>query len=415
MTNQQVAVQDNRSVLNAMAERYKMRPDPFEATVRAICMPPDRNGNVPNREQFTAFLLVAMHYDLNPLLKEIYAFPAKGGGIVPIVSVDGWFNLINSHPQMDGIDFSFENDEKGELVSCTCVIYRKDRTRPIKVTEYYDECRRSTEPWAMKRRMLRHKAAIQCARYAFGFGGIHDDDEGEKIAMRDITPEAPTAPDAPEAPAATREPVRVVEGEIISPSEERREEQAERQADEPKAERKKSDQKQERAKADPKPATTKPAEVKPKEEAAAPEPPTEETDPAKMGFDAYLVHLEKAMLAGTEADAAETWKHRRREFTNDQISLMIDMRGRVRQYFADLEDAADQQQGGGEPDQGEEFDATAFKDASLRLIKEATTARQVLDLKDRCDEMIAAGTLTQDQFDSWFEDEMMAAIERLPD
>jgi hypothetical protein len=34
----------------------------------------------------------------------------------------------------------------------------------------------------MKRRMLRHKAMIQCGRIAFGYGGIHDPEEGETIA-----------------------------------------------------------------------------------------------------------------------------------------------------------------------------------------------------------------------------------------
>ncbi len=43
--------------------------------------------------------------------------------------------------------------------------------------------------------MLRHKAMIQCARIAFGFGGIYDADEAERIiesgapAMKQINPE----------------------------------------------------------------------------------------------------------------------------------------------------------------------------------------------------------------------------------
>lgn len=190
-----------KSVLLDMANRYGMEPAAFEATVRATCMKPDKNGKVPSREEFAAFLLVAKEYNLNPLLKEIYAFPAKGGGIVPIVSVDGWVNLINSQDALDGIEFAIEHDDKGALVSITCRIYRKDRSRPIEVTEYLVECIRQTEPWAMKHRMLRHKALIQCARYAFGFAGIYDEDEGEKIAgMKDITPPQPPKPPAPPAP-----------------------------------------------------------------------------------------------------------------------------------------------------------------------------------------------------------------------
>jgi len=127
--------------------------------------------------QMTALLIVANNYGLNPWTKEIYAFPDRNNGIVPVVGVDGWSRIINSHPQFDGIEFE-QNDE-----SCTCIIYRKDRNRPIKVTEWMAECRRSgIGPWqSHPRRMLRHKAMIQCARLAFGYGGIYDQDEAERI------------------------------------------------------------------------------------------------------------------------------------------------------------------------------------------------------------------------------------------
>ena len=126
--------------------------------------------------QMTALLVVANQYALNPWTKEIYAFPDKNNGIVPVVGVDGWSRIINSHPQFDGMEF--EQDDE----SCTCVIYRKDRGRPIKVTEWMSECKRGTGPWqSHPRRMLRHKAMIQCARLAFGYGGIYDQDEAERI------------------------------------------------------------------------------------------------------------------------------------------------------------------------------------------------------------------------------------------
>lgn len=126
--------------------------------------------------QMTALMVVANQYALNPWTKEIYAFPDKNNGIVPVVGVDGWSRIINSHPQFDGIEF--EQDEQ----SCTCIIFRKDRNRPIKVTEWMAECKRGTGPWqSHPKRMLRHKAMIQCARLAFGYGGIYDQDEAERI------------------------------------------------------------------------------------------------------------------------------------------------------------------------------------------------------------------------------------------
>lgn len=177
-----------KSVVLDMANRYGMEMQAFEATVRKTC-----GADNCSPEQFAAFLLVAKQYELNPILKEIYAFPARGGGIVPIVSIDGWVNLINSTPQADGFDFDMETDAQGKPVSCTCTMYRKDRSHPVIVTEYFEECKRNTDPWKTHpHRMLRHKTLIQAARYAFGFAGIYDEDEGARIAqMRDVTPQEP--------------------------------------------------------------------------------------------------------------------------------------------------------------------------------------------------------------------------------
>lgn len=137
-------------------------------------------------DQLAALLVVANQYKLNPFTKEIFAFPDKNNGIIPVVSVDGWARIINENPLCDGIEFEYTQD------SCTCKIYRKDRSHPTVVTEFMDECYRPpiktkngyeiNTPWQTHpKRMLRHKALIQCARVAFGFGGIYDKDEAERI------------------------------------------------------------------------------------------------------------------------------------------------------------------------------------------------------------------------------------------
>lgn len=178
-----------KSVLVDMANRFGMEAKAFEATLRATVMPSDKEVS---REQFAAFLLVAKEYRLNPLTKEIYAFPGKGGSIQPIVSIDGWMRMINNHPDFDGMEFEDKVAENGTLVSITCKMFRKDRAHPVSVTEYMAECRRATDTWQKwPARMLRHKAAIQAARYAFGFSGIYDEDEAAR--MIDVTP-APVAP-----------------------------------------------------------------------------------------------------------------------------------------------------------------------------------------------------------------------------
>lgn len=191
MSNEVVAQQQKpKSVLIGMATRFGMEPAAFEATLRATVMPSDKEVS---REQFAAFLLVAKEYNLNPLTKEIYAFPGKGGSIQPIVSIDGWMRMINNHPQFDGMEFEDHFSEKGFITAITCRMYRKDRTKPVSVTEYMNECERPTDTWKKwPARMLRHKSAIQAARYAFGFSGIYDEDEASRLI--DVTPKHEAAP-----------------------------------------------------------------------------------------------------------------------------------------------------------------------------------------------------------------------------
>lgn len=172
----------------------------LSSTLKQTCF---KSGTQVTDAQMTALLVVASQYGLNPFTKEIFAFPDKGG-IVPVVGVDGWARIINSHPQYDGVDFEQDAD------SCTCIIYRKDRGHPTRVTEYMVECKRSgTGPWSSHPyRMLRHKALIQCARLAFGFVGIFDQDEAERIIEAEPgmkagrNPQAAAAQNAPDELAA---------------------------------------------------------------------------------------------------------------------------------------------------------------------------------------------------------------------
>lgn len=209
------------SALAVMASNLSVDPAKLLQTLKATVF------RGATDDEILALVVISNTYGLNPILKEVYAFPAKGGGIVPVVSIDGWIRMMNDHPQFDGIDYEFEHDAKGGLVSCTSIIYRKDRSHPTRVTEYLVECRRNTEPWKMERRMLRHKATIQGARVAFGFSGITDEDEAAATPglanARDVTPKAARAEPLnpfstlPEAPA---EAAPVVEADVVEPESE---------------------------------------------------------------------------------------------------------------------------------------------------------------------------------------------------
>lgn len=180
-----------------MANRFGVDPNKMLDSIKQTAF-----GGKGSEAEFIAFMIVADQYGLNPFTKEIFAFPKQGGGVQNIVSVDGWCNIINSHPQMDGAKFDDIMNDAGELVAVKCTIFRKDRSMPTECTEYMAECKRGgNTPWATwPRRMLRHKALIQCARYAFGFSGIVDQDEAERGEAVTITASQPVHAKAKPSP-----------------------------------------------------------------------------------------------------------------------------------------------------------------------------------------------------------------------
>lgn len=166
----------NNALVISMADRFGVDKDQVVSTLMNTAF---RTKEQVTVEQVMSLMIVANQYGLNPWLKEIYAYPSKNG-IIPIVGVDGWSRIINEHPQFDGLEFEQDDDK------CTCIIFRKDRSHPTKVSEYYSECKQNTGPWSSHpKRMLRHKSLIQCARLAFGYVGIFDEDEADRIRSAD--------------------------------------------------------------------------------------------------------------------------------------------------------------------------------------------------------------------------------------
>lgn len=160
--------------------------------IKRTCFPSKKEAT---NEQLVVFLTVAKQYNLNPFTKEIYAYPDKSGGIVPIVGVIGWANIINHHEQLEGMSFKYSNEmvdllnENGQPNGKTahvwieCELTRKDRKIPTVIREYFSEVYKATDPWAnYPIRMHRHKSLIQCARYAFGLSGIYDQEDGELMS-----------------------------------------------------------------------------------------------------------------------------------------------------------------------------------------------------------------------------------------
>ncbi|WP_375667722.1 recombinase RecT [Bartonella sp. CL435QHHD] len=172
----------NSTFLKEMAGKYGFSAEEFRETIIKTCIG-YKNASVITDAEFAVFLFVANTYGLNPLTKEIYALPKKGGGIIPVVSIDGWIKIIKSNPDFDGMTFQDQLNEDGNIIAIKCAIRLKGIKDPIEVTEYRKECEQEkSEAWQKyPARMLRHKATIQCARYAFGLSGIYEEDEAKRI------------------------------------------------------------------------------------------------------------------------------------------------------------------------------------------------------------------------------------------
>lgn len=176
-----------------LAKVYNLDAAAFVYTFKAVAMPQPHTD-----AEFVSCCLVAREHGLNPLTKEIYFMRDKHGKIQAIVSVDGWIKKCNEHPQFDGIEFDEKIGADGSLTAITCSIFRKDRSRPTKITEYMSECRQPQRngkdgPWqTTPNRMLRNRTICQTARVALGFAGIMDRDEFDQWQrMKDVTPAKP--------------------------------------------------------------------------------------------------------------------------------------------------------------------------------------------------------------------------------
>lgn len=186
-----VATTQRQSLVAKFADKFSIEPNKLMGTLKATAFRQSGNNEVSD-EQMAALLIVADQYGLNPFTKEIYAFPDKGG-IVPVIGVDGWARIVNEHPKCDGFEFSYA-EEVSQFAGKTVPIwmeiriYRKDRERPVVVREYFDEVvRESMQPWkSHPNRMLRHKTFVQGARLAFGFAGVFDEDEAQRVIERDM-------------------------------------------------------------------------------------------------------------------------------------------------------------------------------------------------------------------------------------
>jgi len=172
-----------------MAAEHGVSARNLWAVVKRQCITPNKAGLAATSEQVIVFLQRCKAHNLNPMMQEIYGYIDKDGKLVCGIEIDGFLKIANAHPAFDGLQVEMSEDEGGQLVSATATVWRKDREHPILITEYLAENRQDTWPWRTRpRRMLRHKAAREGIRYAFGVQALDPEEarlaaQGQPIAL----------------------------------------------------------------------------------------------------------------------------------------------------------------------------------------------------------------------------------------
>ncbi len=155
-------------------------------------------------------IAVCEKYNLNPMLGELYVRFGEGQDIYPTLTVDGWYNLVNSHPDCDGYEF-VESEERVAVPKCPnqpdratplahtaigCKLYRKGRKHTPIIWEYFFEVFNPNNEvyFTHPNRMVRHRSFIQAARVVFSLSGVYDTEEVERILNKPQTNSNQTEP-----------------------------------------------------------------------------------------------------------------------------------------------------------------------------------------------------------------------------
>ena len=179
----------NKSKEDIVARSVRRSGLSYDSFVRLIIQSALSRLTIWSQADLERLLLTAEGLGLDPLSDEIFALEeateGKKARIMLVIGVDGWTKIINSHPSFDGMKFLESEPGDDELpLYFECTIFRKDRRIATSIREYMHEAHTNQGAWLTHpRRMLRHKAMVQCARICFGLSGVYDLDEAYRIKV----------------------------------------------------------------------------------------------------------------------------------------------------------------------------------------------------------------------------------------
>lgn len=166
--------------------------------------------------EFNMLVYVAKQYNLNPLLKEVFAqkYKSKNGGYGPasiIVTRDGFISIAHQtgdfeamQSRVDVVQMPINRNgvQRAWQYKGTCSIYRKGAAHPFVFEAYEDEYNSNTNVWSDKpKTMIMKVAESQGLRKAFKLNGLYTEDEmpPEKDEDSQKPPAQGTQPKPPES------------------------------------------------------------------------------------------------------------------------------------------------------------------------------------------------------------------------
>ena len=186
---------ERKTLVGTFAQRYNIEPSRVLGTLKKTAFPDAKSD-----EEFMSLLVICNEYQLNPFLREIYAF-SKDGRVFPMVGKDGWIRVLLRQPSYKGKKYTV-SEKRTQVNQCApcpewveCCITFNDGRDPETARVYLNEWHRNTPTWkSMPFQMLKGKALKEAVREAFGIN-LYDEDDRDRILATDnaVTP-VPTGP-----------------------------------------------------------------------------------------------------------------------------------------------------------------------------------------------------------------------------
>jgi len=133
--------------------------------------------NCTNTE-FELLMYMANKYNLDPLLKQIWAVKFGDSPAQIYAGRDGFLEIAHRSGHFDGMETIVHYDKDEKPMSATCIVWRSDMTHPFTANVLFREYNTGKNLWASKPAVMIGKVAESvCLRKAFSVSGVYCPEE----------------------------------------------------------------------------------------------------------------------------------------------------------------------------------------------------------------------------------------------